>query len=82
MSLLHSKAGSRPQCDSAKAEVVAPVRNDAFALTILIAYMVFMVPVLVLRVVAVATLSRLREKKTPKEFRRAHQERASTEKAA
>ncbi|MFJ2543883.1 hypothetical protein [Microbacterium sp. NPDC087589] len=59
MSLLHSKAGSRPQYESAKAEVVAPVRNDAFALPILIAYMVFMLPVLVLRVVAVAAFARL-----------------------
>lgn len=55
MSLSHPKAGSRPQYESAKAEVVAPVRNDAFALPILIAYMVFMLPVLVLRVLVVSS---------------------------
>lgn len=55
MSLLHPRAGSRPQYDSAETQVVAPVRNDAFALLILIAYMVFMLPVLVLRVLVVSS---------------------------
>lgn len=60
MNVLRPKAESQVAYDPEKTDVVAPARYDAFALPILVAYVVFMLPVLVLRVVALSLWARLR----------------------
>jgi hypothetical protein len=49
MNFLRPKAESQVAYDPEKTDDVAPARYDAFALPILVAYVVFMPPVLVLR---------------------------------
>lgn len=61
MSIQDTSAASAPQ-DSSAGRTGAIARNDAFALPILFAYVVHILPLLVLRVVAVAAWTRLTQR--------------------
>lgn len=67
MSIRHSNAKPPLTHDSARASVAASGRNDAFALPVLVAYVVLVLPVLVLRVLVIALWERLARRRSSAE---------------